>query len=401
MSVYPLVIFFWKDKGKSSDRFGKEPMPSVLFVIDNLGPGGSQRYVAEMARFAPSFGVTPHVCSFRGGDVFEAGLLQIGVPVLITPFSKLYGPDGLSALMKVVRYIRNHRIDIVHTFQTNPNILGTIAGKICGTKVITSRRDMGDFGMRGSGRLASFETKVINRLANRIMANSQAALDAAVVLEDIPRDKMVLAYNGMDGERFSPPKDRTPLRKALGIEGDRCVFGIVAGHRKVKAVEVALSAFRLVRDVLPDALFLQVGDGPERGYLEAEVRRLGLGDSVRFMGVRPDVERLLPVFDIFLLSSKTESFSNAILEAMAAGLPVIATRVGGNPECVKEGVTGLLVPSGNPEEMAKAMLTLARDPVLRRQMGRLGRERILETFSYQKSRDKLRMIYEDLLSAVP
>ncbi len=373
-------------------------MASVLFVIDNLGPGGSQRYVAEMARFAPSFGVTPHVCSFRGGDVFEAGLIRIGVPVLITPFSKLYGPDGFHALWKVVRYIRDHRIDIVHAFQTNPNILGALAGKICGTKVITSRRDMGDFGMRGSGRLASFETKVINRLADRIMANSQAALDAAVAIENIPRHKMVLVYNGMDGERFAPPDDRTPLRKALGIDDDRCVFGIVAGHRKVKAVEVALSAFRRVKDVLPDALFLQVGDGPEREFLEGEAKRLSLGDSVRFLGVRPDVERLLPAFDIFLLSSKTESFSNAILEAMAAGLPVIATRVGGNPECVKEGETGLLVPSGSPEEMAKAMLTLARNPDLRRQMGRRGRERILETFSYEKSREDLRRLYHDLLT---
>jgi len=373
-------------------------MASVLFMIDNLGPGGSQRYVAEMARFAPSFGVSPHVCSFRGGDVFEAGLTRLGIPVLITPFSKLYGPDGFSAFMKVVLYIKKHRIDVVHTFQTNANIMGTLAGKLCGAKVITSRRDMGDFGMRGSERLATFETKVINRLANRIMANSQAALDAAVALEKIPREKMVRVYNGMDGERFAPPDDRTPLRKEFGIEDDRCVFGIVAGHRKVKAVETAFAAFRLVRDEIPNALFLQVGDGPERGYLESEVRRLDLEGSVRFLGVRPDVERILPVFDVFVLSSKTESFSNAILEAMAAGLPVVATRVGGNPECVEDGVTGVLVPPDNPGKMAEAMLRLARDPGMRSLMGSLGRKRILEVFSYEKSRDELRRIYDDLLS---
>ena len=376
-------------------------MASVFFMIDNLGPGGSQRYVAEMARFASSYGVSPHVCSFRGGDVFEKELHRLGIPVLIAPFSKLYAPDGVSAFFSVVRYIRKHQIDVVHTFQTNANIMGTLAGKLCGTKVITSRRDMGDFGMRGSERLAAFETKVINRLADRIMANSQAALDAAATLEHIPREKMVLVYNGMDGNRFFPPADRTIYRQALGIEGDSCVFGIVAGHRKVKSIETAISAFRIVRDSLPNSLFLLVGDGPERGYLESEVLRLDLGSSVRFLGNRSDVERILPALDVFLLSSKTESFSNAILEAMAAGLPIIATRVGGNPECVKEGYTGLLVPPGKPIDMADAMLKLARDSEMRLLMGRLGRERILETFSYEKSRENLRKVYQDLLSGQP
>ena len=348
-------------------------MIPVLYLIEHLRQGGSERYVAELVRSSRETGVEAHVGCFSEGGIFYDEIRNAGIPLRAYPLKSLYHPDAIRTIRSLSSYIRRHRIRIVHTFQPNANVLGTFVGRLAGAKVVISRRNLGDFGGLGSPRLAWFQKRISNRLAHRVLANSRAVRDAAIRGEGFPPDKVVLIYNGLDIERFRPVSDTAPFRRSLGLPETGFVFGIASGFRPVKGVDVVVRAFARVRTFCPDSHLVIAGDGPGRENLEDLVRELHLSDRVVFLGVRPDMEKVYPAFDAFVLASHSEGFSNAILEAMGLGLPVIASRVGGNTEMVEDGVRGYLVPPGDPETLSDRLGRLYADPVLSRSMGKEAR----------------------------
>lgn len=370
-------------------------MKRVLYIVDGLGFGGTQRYVIDLAKFSSKFDVDPFVCSFVKGDQVKNELLNENIPILAVPVTKVYTSEALRALGKIVRFIKFHKIEVVHTFQTNPNILGTLAGRLAGVPVISSRRDTGELGMRGSWRVVLFERLIINRLVSKIVANSKAAAEAAQKNEGIPSGKIQVIYNGIDHARYSDllKAFRGKIRANMNLSEDLFVFGNIAVHRTVKSLDTLIRAFKIVHAQDSSTRLLMVGDGPERKNLESLARSLRISNAVLFTGVNLDVSTILPAMDAFILSSKTESFSNAILEAMAVGLPVIATDVGGNPESVLHGDTGLLVPKEDPEAMAKAMMNILNNPTECVSMGMRGKKRIQTYFSWENSFKQLRNLY--------
>lgn len=370
-------------------------MKRVLYIVDGLGFGGTQRYVIDLAKFSSKFDVNPFVCSFVKGDQVKNELLAENIPVLSVPVTKIYNREALGALKNILRFIKSHRIEVVHTFQTNPNILGTLAGRLAGVPVISSRRDTGEMGMRGSWRVVLFERMVINRLVSKIVANSKASAEAARKNERIPPGKIQVIYNGIDHAKYSDLRKeiRGKIRSHMNLSEDFFVFGNIAVHRTVKSLDTLIRAFKIVHALHPSTRLLMVGDGPERKNLESLAQSLEILDAVHFTGVNLDVSTILPAMDTFILSSKSESFSNAILEAMAVGLPVIATDVGGNPEIVLHGDTGILVPKENPEAMAKAMMDLLNNPSEAVCMGRRGKKRVQSFFSWENSFKNLRNLY--------
>lgn len=371
-------------------------MIPVLYLIEHLRQGGSERYVSELARFAPKMGVAPHVGVFSAGGIFYDEVRQAGVPLAHFPLRSLYDPGTLTTLRALRRYVRSHGIRIVHGFQPNANILGTLAGRLSGARVVISRRSLGDYGSLGSPRLEFLQKRITNPLAHRILANSRAVREAALAKEGFPAEKVALIYNGLDTGRFAPVSDPRPHRAALGLPEGAFVAGIASGFRPVKGVDVAIRGFARLHANSPEAILLIAGDGPERPSLEALVRDLGLGPSVRFLGVRSDMEAILPALDVFVLCSHSEGFSNAILEAMGMGLPVVASKVGGNIEMVEEGVSGFLVSTGDDETLGKRLLELAENPVLCRAMGGAGRNWVLKT----NSRDVVFQAFHDLYQGV-
>jgi glycosyltransferase involved in cell wall biosynthesis len=210
----------------------------------------------------------------------------------------------------------------------------------------------------------------------------------------IAASQVVTIHNGVDPVRFTDDGDRA-ARTALGLPLDAVVAGTVGRLDPVKDQIGVLEAFACLRDKWPRALLVIVGDGPCRGALEARSRRPDLVGRVRLLGERADVPDILRAIDIYMLPSIAEGISNTVLEAMASGLPVIATAVGGNPELVDDGVTGTLVPVGDRPALAGALAAYLGDPHLRMVHGKAGRARAATEFSLERMAQRYRALYLD------
>ncbi len=365
-------------------------------MIENLKQGGSERYVAELARSAPEFGVSPHVVCFAEGGIFFEELLQNKIPLTVVPICSLYHPSALVGLSKLFFYVRKHRIQLVHSFQPNANILGTFLAKMSRIPVIVSRRSLGDFGTLGTNRLEWFQRNITNPFADKFLANSKAVLLSAVSREGVPVDRFAMIYNGLDVKTFSPPPNRDPFRKALGFSSDDFVFGVVSGLRPVKGVDVVINGFAEIAKKFQHARLLIVGDGPERERLERLVMTLGFPDRVLFLGTQRKMEDIYPAMDVFVLCSHSEGFSNAILEAMGMGLPVIASRVGGNIEMVSEGGNGFLITPDVPKELGEKMKFFLENKEMVPIMGKRSREWIEQTNSHSFIHQQFADLYKEV-----
>jgi glycosyltransferase involved in cell wall biosynthesis len=290
------------------------------------------------------------------------------------------------------REIRRRRIDIVHTFMAKSTLFGVVAGRCGGCRaVLSSRRNLGYWYSPLYVRLF----RLLNRLTIRIVANSEGAKAATIQIEKV-RDGLVdVIYNGVDVDRFSAPRNEA-LARSLGIPARSSVVGILANYRSVKDLPLFLRAARIIAARHPEAVFLLVGAGPERDELSRMAAEWGLTEKVLFTDGKGDVAHYLGLMDVACLSSLTEGFSNAILEYMAAGLPVVATDVGGNREAVEHGVSGFILTSREASEFADYIDKLLSSEELRRTMGANARRRCVATFSIDSHMQRLQAYYEGL-----
>jgi L-malate glycosyltransferase len=358
----------------------------VLVVTDTpiLGPGGSERFLCNLLGNldAPRFKVDvvqlcdPPSNGFRespGGD---------HIVLEYHPIDAVYGRRALGVYRELARRVREGRYDIVQSQHEKSDILCALLPR--GPRAplrISNRRDTGF----QKGRLIRAGFRVINHRFDRVIAPSRAILDGLVRDERVRAERTQCLPNGVDTERFSPvdPAERSRLRAALGLPPHAFLFGCVARLRAVKRHCDMLDGFALATADRPDASLVLIGNGELADALHAQARLLGIETRVLFLGDRDDVESLLPLLDAFVLTSSTEGMSNAVLEAMACGLPTIATAVGGNPETVDAPSTGLLVPAYSPQSVAKAMRELLADVDRAREMGRRARLRVERVFSIE------------------
>jgi glycosyltransferase involved in cell wall biosynthesis len=355
-------------------------------LVLSLAPGGTERLVIEIVR-ALSPRIESVVCCLDEPGAWADELVAIGVPVLSLSRAPGFHP-GLA--LRLAHILKQRRIDIVHCHHYSPYVYGLLAAVVTpGTRVVFTEH--GRLSTAAPSRKRRLVNPVLGRWPGRICAVS-ADLRNHMIAEGFPASRVDVTYNGIEPGRRSTPQQRSAARAELGIGDDAFVVGTVGRLDPVKNLDVLLHAHALLTSKHPQLRTVIVGDGAERAALETCAAALGIADAVIFAGYRSDVRAVMPAFDLYANTSHYEGVSLTILEAMATALPVVATRVGGNPEVVIDRETGLLVPpvAGS---VADAIASLIHDARRRRTMGDAGRFRVKRHFSIARMVEEYAGVY--------
>jgi glycosyltransferase involved in cell wall biosynthesis len=359
----------------------------VLVVIPSLERGGAETYVARTSPLLREHGIEVEVCALEPSGSLGAELTAAGVTVHGTPYPQRYTRSNTAVLAATIADIRHllvsGRFDILHTYLYWPDVLGVPAGRLAGRRVIISRRALHAWRHETSALLHTLEAAA-NLLAGELIANSKEVLRDTVASERFLPKRRTVIYNGIETGRYRAGKPSTKGRLRI------LTVGALSAR---KGQEFAIQA---VAEVAPevDLSLRLVGAGPDEPMLREQSRRLGVDDRVEFAGEIADPRPDLTTADLFLLPSRQEGFSNALLEAMASGLPVIATDVGGNAEALVDGEGGMIVPPEDPAAIAAAIRTLAGHRGHLAAMGEANRERVRRLFSLEASVAALAAWYE-------
>lgn len=366
----------------------------LLFVVPDLTVGGAERHVATLLpRMDPQRFIPSVVCIGEEGALFT-DLLADGIEAQALHLGgKRQAP---LALYQLITAVRQQRPDVVVVRGYNAETLGRTAARVAGVEhTVTWVHNLTDLKPRTAVRAAV--DRALDRWTSAYFGVAEAQRPYLVDHLGYPDDKIRIIRNGVDPGLFDTGFDPAVRDEFNWAETDP-VVGIVAELSPIKDHATFLRAARLVVEQMPSARFLIVGDGACRPELERLSVELELTANVRFTGVRRDVPRLLGGVDVFALSSLSECFSIALLEAMACAKPAVCTAVGGTAEIVDEGSTGYLVPPRNPRQLAVRLIDLLSDPVTARRMGRAGRARTEAEFSLERSVEAAERAFEDVVT---
>ena len=374
--------------------------PNVLFIIDSFEQGGSERQALQLLRQLHESGrCRVHLACLQDRGSLRAEAEQLGIGEIHEyALTSFYDLNFVKQLLRLRRFIKENRIDVVHTHCFYTNIFGMTGAFLSGVRArITSKGETDGFRTPMQKRAE----RVAFRLAHRVIANC-LVVQNQLIKEGVSPARIVQHYNGLDLDRLKVSRElrRDQALAAFGLPSDRRFVAIVANlHNPVKDHSMFLRAAARVCKEVPDAAFVIAGEGDLMPGLRSLAAQLGIEREVFFIGRCENVGQLLFASDVGVLSSKAEGFANAILEYLAAGLPVVATDVGGVREAVVEGETGHVVASGDDEKMAAGIIRLLNDPERARAMGQLGRTRVATKFSCDRHLQNTLELYDELLNA--
>jgi glycosyltransferase involved in cell wall biosynthesis len=372
----------------------------VLYVIDQIRQlGGAERTLMEIVRRLPADRFRCSIVTFQIDARLEA-LKRLACPLYVLPLRRTYDLNAVAMGFRLRRLIRQKEVSIVHTFFESSDLWAAPIAKLSGCPiVISSRRDMGILRRRKHDLVYP----IVNNIFDKVLAVSDAVRSYCVNHDHLRPERVETLWNGIDlGEFEVSNLASSDARKHIGLSSGAPVVSTVANIRYVKGIDVLLRAAARVCREFPEAIFLVVG-GVSEPEIYAELRKmvelLQLGDNVRFLGGLSNSYQVLRASDVFCLPSRSEGFSNALVEAMACELPCVATRVGGNGEALTDSVSGFLIPSEDDETMANRILCLLRDPKTARTMGKSARETVEQRFSMTTMMSRLVNVYEAQLTS--
>jgi glycosyltransferase involved in cell wall biosynthesis len=360
----------------------------LVLLTHDLTLGGLEQVVMTLARMVDSRRFDVSVLCLWELGAFGEQLIAEGFTVDV-----LAARHERTAFRKVARYLRRERVDVLHTHNTPSFLYGSLGAFLARTPTVVHTDHARDFPDRTRYMVAEH---IASHLVYRVVGVSEHTTNNLRRYEKIPRRKLLTIPNGIDGSRFRQPVDVGAKRRELGIPDDSCIVGLASRLTPQKDIPNLLRAMCVVVRELPNVTLLIVGegDGSEKDELRARANALGIGEHVRFLGMRFDIPELLATFDVYASSSAWEGLPMVILEAMAAGCPIVATAVGGLPSAISNGVNGTLVPPHDSEALAAALIDLLRDRERRARYARAARDVFAARYSAEIMARRYEALYE-------
>lgn len=367
----------------------------VTQFVNCLGIGGTERQLVEqLRRLDRSRFESDVLCLHKVGEFLDP-VREIGFePTQFDLRGTLLRPNTAVQLLLMARRMRETGAALVHCHDFYSNLVGSTAARLVGLPHIVSRRDLGVW----IGPTRAKVLAAVTRRATRVLCNAYAVRDRLVNEEGIDSGRIRVIHNGLDLSRFDREAALPLVTPIPALDGRRPTIALVGNmkHPVKGHADLLLAAAAVVRAV-PEARFLLVGDGALRTDLERRARELSIGEHVVFLGRRTDVASILARCTVAVSASHAEGLPNAVMEAMAARLPCVATGVGGTVELVRDGRSGFIVRRGDPSGLAQRLIDLLRQPHLARRMGICGRRRIEEEFTAEAMIAKVTALYAELL----
>lgn len=373
-------------------------MSRALKILQVIGGGeiaGSKHQFLELCQEQIRRGHEVKIVCFIEGELSTDARIM-GIPILVMPMANILDWRVIPPLR---RLIQQEGYQIVHTHGVRANFIGRIAARRTQAHIITTIYSFPKEDYKNILKRTFYPPidRLTVKYADRLIVVSHGLKERLLSVNYAPEEKLRVVHCSIDLGTAKPSKTREKMRKELGIPESAPACGMLARLVHVKNPFLLLEVAEIVYREMPDALFFFVGDGPYLEDLRKDALKRGLQDVIRFTGYRKDPLDIVEALDVIVLTSLSEGLPVTLLEAMALRKPVVATRVGGVPEVVQDGVTGYLVPPGDALQFANALISLFQNPKLMREMGERGRKWVEENFSLSTMAEKTDNVYFEVL----